>query len=52
MQLTDPQRRTLEGLIGTGDRPTFPAGTAQRLRDSVGGGVRELELDDPLRLGK
>lgn len=52
MQLTDPQRRTLEGLIGTGDRPTFPADLAQRLRDRIEGAVRELELAEPLWLGK
>ncbi len=52
MQLTDPQRRTLEGLIGTGDRPTFPGDLAQRLRDRIEGAVRELELAEPLWLGK
>ena len=52
MQLTDPQRRTLEGLIGTGARPTFPADLAQRLRDRIESAVRELELAQPLWLGK
>ena len=52
VQLTDPQRHTLEGLIGTGDRPTFPADVAQRLRDRIEGAVRELELAEPLWLGK
>ena len=52
MQLTDPQRRTLEGLIGTGDRPTFPGDLAQRLRDRIETAVRELELAEPLWLGK
>jgi len=52
VQLTDPQRRTLEGLIGTGDRPTFPADLAQRLRDRIEGAARELELAEPLWLGK
>ena len=52
MQLTDPQRRTLEGLIGTGDRPTFPADLPQRLRDRIEGAARELELAEPLWLGK
>ena len=28
MQLTDPQRRTLDQLIGTGERPVFPADLA------------------------
>jgi len=52
VQLTDPQRRTLEGLIGTGDRPTFPGDLAQRLRDRIESAVRELELAEPLWLGK
>ena len=52
MQLTEPQRRTLDRLIGTGDRPTFPAELAQRLRDRIEGAARELELAEPLWLGK
>ncbi len=52
MHLTDPQRRTLEGLIGTGERPTFPGDLAQRLRDRIERAVRELELAEPLWLGK
>ena len=52
VQLTDPQRRTLDGLIGTGDRPIFPADLAQRLRDRIEGAARELELAEPLWLGK
>ena len=52
MNLTDPQRRTLDQLIGTGPRPTFPADIAQRLRDRIEDAVRKLELRDPLWLGK
>lgn len=52
MRLTDPQQRTLDGLIGTGERPTFPADLAQRLRDRIEGAARELELAQPLWLGK
>jgi hypothetical protein len=52
MQLTDPQRRTLEQLIGTGERPVFPADLSQRLRDRIEEAVRGLELRDPLWLGK
>ena len=52
MQLTDPQRRTLENLIGTGDRPTFPPDLAQRLRDRIEGAARELELAEQLWIGK
>lgn len=52
MELTDPQRRTLEQLIGTGTRPTFPADLAQRLRDRIEEAARELQLRDQLWLGK
>src|SRR5436309_6385372 len=52
MQLTDPQRRTLQQLIGTGDRPVFPSDLAQRLRDRIEEAVRGLDLPDPLWLGK
>lgn len=52
MQLTDPQRRTLEQLIGTGERPMFPGDLAQRLRDRIEGAARELDLTTSLWLGK
>jgi hypothetical protein len=52
MQLTDPQRQTLQRLIGTGDRPVFPADLAQRLRDRIEEAVRSLDLPEPLWLGK
>jgi hypothetical protein len=52
MQLTDPQRRTLEQLIGTGERPVFPSDTAQRLRDRIEEAVRGLDLQGQLWLGK
>jgi hypothetical protein len=52
VELTDPQRRTLEQLIGTGERPTFPSDLSQRLRDRIEDAVRELELPDTLWLGK
>jgi hypothetical protein len=52
VRLTEPQRRTLEQLIGTGDRPTFPADLRQRLADRIEDAVRELELREPLWLGK
>jgi hypothetical protein len=51
-QLTDPQRRTLHELIGSGERPTFPSDLPQRLRDRIEGAARELELAQPLWLGK
>src|SRR6058998_1122775 len=52
MQLTDPQRRTLQQLIGTGERPVFPADLAQRLCDRIEGAARSLDLPDGLWLGK
>ena len=52
MELTDPQRRTLQQLIGTGDRPVFPADLAQRLRDRIEEAARSLDLPDTLWLGK
>jgi hypothetical protein len=53
MQLTDPQRRTLEQLIGAaGTRPVFPSDLAQRLRDRIESAVRGLELGERLWLGK
>jgi len=52
VELTDPQRRTLEQLIGTSERPTFPSDLSQRLRDRIEDAVRELELPDTLWLGK
>ncbi|HEV8563514.1 MAG TPA: PD-(D/E)XK nuclease family protein [Actinomycetota bacterium] len=52
LTLTDPQRRTLEQLIGTGPRPTFPSDLAQRLRDRIEDAVRGLDLREQLWLGK
>lgn len=52
MELTDPQRRTLEQLIGTGERPVFPADLPQRLRDRIEGATRGIELSDLVWLGK
>ena len=51
MELTDPQRRTLEQLIGT-ERPVFAADLAQRLRDRIEEAARGLELTEVLWLGK
>lgn len=52
MDLTPVQRRTLEVLIGAGERPAFPADLAQRLRDRIEEAVRGLELSEQLWLGK
>jgi PD-(D/E)XK nuclease superfamily len=51
MQLTEPQQRTLDQLIGT-ERPVYPADLAQRLRDRIEEAARGLELNDVLWLGK
>ena len=52
MDMTAAQRRTFEGLIGTGDRPAFPTDLAQRLRDRIEEAVRGLELAEPLWVTK
>lgn len=52
MELTDPQRRTLDQLIGTGERPVFPPDLAQRLRDRIEEAAGGLDLAEPLWLGK
>lgn len=52
VELTDVQRRTLERLIGTGERPSFPSDLPRRLRDRIEGAVRGLDLAGPLWLGK
>jgi hypothetical protein len=52
MHLTDPQQRTLERLIGTGERPVFAADLPQRLRDRIEDAIRELDPAEPLWLGK
>jgi PD-(D/E)XK nuclease superfamily len=51
MQLTEPQQRTLDQLIGT-ERPVFLADLPQRLRDRIEEAARGLELHDLLWLGK
>jgi len=51
MQLTEPQRRTLDQLIGA-ERPVFPADLSQRLRDRIEDAARGLEVTDPIWLGK
>src|SRR5207244_424077 len=52
MELTDPQRRTYEHLIGTGPRPSFPSDLPQRLRDRIEKGLAGFQLSEPLWLGK
>ena len=52
MEVTALQRRTLEVLIGGGERPIFSSGVVVRLRDRIEGAVRGLEPPEPLYLTK
>jgi PD-(D/E)XK nuclease superfamily len=52
MELTSVQRRTLERLIGVGERPSFPADLVPRLRDRIEEAARAFEPSQPLWLGK
>ena len=53
MPLTDPQRRTMERLIGAGQpRPSFPSDLPQRLRDRIEEAVRGAEPAEQLWLSK
>lgn len=52
VELTAVQQRALEGLIGSGERPVFPADLSQRLRDRIEQAARALELRGPLELYK
>ena len=47
MELTPVQRRTLERLIGTGQRPTFAADLVPRLRDRIEEAARAFEPAEP-----
>jgi hypothetical protein len=52
VDLGPAQRRALEGLIGTGERPTFPPDLVPRIRDRIEEAVRAFEPERPLWLGK
>jgi hypothetical protein len=52
VELTSAQRRTLERLIGTGERPSFPADLVPRLRDRMEEAARAFELAEPVWIGK
>jgi len=52
VELAPAQRRTLEGLIGTGERPIFPGDVVQRVRDRIEETARAFELAEPMWLGK
>jgi len=52
LELTTVQRRTLEGLIGTGERPAFAPDVVPRIRDRIEEAARAVELPVALWLGK
>jgi hypothetical protein len=52
LELAPAQRRTLERLIGTGERPVFAADVVTRVRDRIEEAARGAELSTPLWLGK
>ncbi|HZP89952.1 MAG TPA: PD-(D/E)XK nuclease family protein [Actinomycetota bacterium] len=52
VELTPAQRRTLEGLIGAGERPVFSHDLAQRLRDRIEEAVRTAEPERSMWVGK
>lgn len=52
MDLTSIQGRTLERLIGTGERPSFPGDLVPRVRDRIEEAARAFEPSEPLWLGK
>lgn len=52
VELTATQRRTLDVLIGTQERPQFPRELVPRIRDRIEEAARAFELSEPLRLGK
>jgi hypothetical protein len=51
-ELSPAQRRTLDGLIGLGERPVFPGDLVPRTRDRIEEAARSIELASPLWLGK
>ena len=52
VELTPAQRRTLEGLIGTDERPVFAVDAVLRVRDRIEEAARAFEPPEPLWLGK
>lgn len=52
LALSPAQRRTLEGLIGAGPRPTFPVELVPRIRGRIEDAVRGAGGPEPIRLGK
>lgn len=52
LELAPAQRRTLERLIGTGERPVFAPDVIVRIRDRIEEAVRGAELSETLWIGK
>ena len=52
LELAPAQRRTLERLIGTGERPVFAADVVTRIRDRIEEAARGAELPTQLWIGK
>src|SRR4030095_2664769 len=52
VELTPAQRRTLEGLIGTDERPVLAVAAVLRVRDRIEEAARAFEPPEPLWLGK
>src|SRR6266540_3407377 len=52
MELTAGQRRTLDRLIGRGERPGVPPGVPERVRTRLEEGLSDLEVTEPLWLSK
>ena len=52
LELTLAQRRTLDRLIGTGERPVFPPDVVPRIRDRIEEAARAFEPREPLWIGK
>src|SRR4030095_13707194 len=52
VELTPAPRRTLEGLIGTDERPVFAGDAVLRVRDRIDGAARAFQPPEPLWLGK
>jgi hypothetical protein len=52
LDLSPAQRRTLDGLIGLGERPVFPADLVPRLRDRIEETARAFEPAEPVWIGK
>jgi len=51
-ELTPSQRRTLDGLIGSADRPALAPDVVPHLRDRIEEAARAFELPEPVWLGK